>query len=696
MKNLFSTYEIIQSDMKKSKETPVIVETSVGKFLLRDFRPPIQLRTSPRKKKTKLKKEIKRLDENTLTLLTNKKQQQQQQQKKKQKKKINKIKKQLNFNHNNEQKEKNSILFIISNDEQENHLNDDDLTNSRYNLCFVNSKTRRGLIFSPRSSRISLLGIFSLTQLFGPSASLHGFNLELLKSYSIYNLSSQSLMSIETATFFSKCSFNENQILSFFNDYHIELSLPEIYIEFIQKLAKFHHGLSVFFIEQLETTWIESMKEFSNNNNHLSNQWLFNYNNDDDEQLENTDVFKQLWPGMGAFKDSYHHSIIYSNEIRSTTDEIISRLSNKTTDDPLIVFVCGAKDSGKSTYLRYLINKCLSQTDILPKLTFLDCDIGQSEFTPSGSISLIHNIIEPLFGPSASHLKKPLKSFYFGNIKVENDKILNYLDYVKLLYDYIKNYQHDLLLINTMGWGSDTGLIIMKELIDLIKPTILIQLRSSSPYFRHTMPDINPQWSINASISNIYRQTNKIPLSYSYNEYDYNLLLTPIRQHNNGKSNLTRQACLWSYFSQIETKQLIIKPLIDYINYIEILKFEKIGIGLLHRQIEPKYLLQVLNGSIIALCRIKHDMLYHTSSSFPALIDERANVECLGFGFIRSIDMIHHEIHVIIPDRSIPKTMINALIKGYDDCPDEFYLMSIDRWRGYMPPYVTGIFNSTM
>ncbi|CAF4980769.1 unnamed protein product, partial [Rotaria sp. Silwood1] len=567
-------------------------------------------------------------------------------------------------------------------------------------LCFVNSKLRRALIFSPRSSRISLLGIFSLIQIYGPSAILHGFNLQLLKSYSIYNFSSQSLMSIETASYFSRSLLHENQILSFFNDYHIDLPLPEIYIEFIQKLAKFHHGLSVFFIEQLETTWIESMKEFNNTN--LSNQWLFNYNNkddddddDNDEQGENTHGFKQLWPGLGAFNDSYYHSIFYSNEICSKTDEIISRLLNRTINNPLIIFVCGAKDSGKSTYLRYLINKCLSQINIHPKITFLDCDIGQSEFTPSGSISLINNITEPLFGPSASHLKKPLKSFYFGNIKVENDKILNYLNYVKLSYDYIKSYQYDILLVNTMGWGSDTGLIIMKELIDLIKPTNLIQLRSSSPYFRHIMPDINPQWSLNASISNIYRQINNISLNYSYNNYDYNLLLTPIRQYNYKKSNLTRQSCIWSYFSQIETKQLILKPLIDYINYIEILQFEKIGIGLLHRQIEAKYLLQVLNGSIVALCKVNHTMLYHTSSSFPALIDEHANVECLGFGFIRSIDMIRREIHVIIPDRSISKTMINSLIKGYDDCPDEFYFMSIDRWRGYMPPYVTGIFNNS-
>jgi len=298
--------------MKKSKK--IIVETSVGKFLLRDFRPPIQLRTSPRKEKTKLKKEIKRLDENTLT---NKKQQRIK------KRKLNKIKKKLNFQDNDDQEEENnnnSILFIISNNQQDNQINKDELTNykSKYvirfnikfnlnyylSLCFVNSTNRRALIFSPRSSRLTLVGIFSLMQISGPSASLHGFNLQPLKFYSIFNLSSQSLMSIETSSIHSKSSFNENQIRSFFDDYHVQLLLPEIYIEFIQKLAKFHHGLSVFFIEQLETTWIESMKQFSNSQ--LSNQWLFNNNNnDDDEQIQNNDNFKQLWTGMGSFKDSY-------------------------------------------------------------------------------------------------------------------------------------------------------------------------------------------------------------------------------------------------------------------------------------------------------------------------------------------------------------------------------------------------------
>ncbi|CAF5040425.1 unnamed protein product, partial [Rotaria sp. Silwood1] len=44
------------------------------------------------------------------------------------------------------------------------------------------------------------------------------------------------------------------------------------------------------FVEQSEITWIQLMKQFSNN--HLSNQWLFKNNNDDDEQLQNIDSFK--------------------------------------------------------------------------------------------------------------------------------------------------------------------------------------------------------------------------------------------------------------------------------------------------------------------------------------------------------------------------------------------------------------------
>lgn len=98
--------------MKKSKAKPVIVETAMGKYLVRDFRQPIPLRTSPRKKKLKLKKDIKRLDEKPLPTKKNPK--------------INKVKKRLDFHDTSI--EQNSTLLIISDD---NQLNDEELTNSK-------------------------------------------------------------------------------------------------------------------------------------------------------------------------------------------------------------------------------------------------------------------------------------------------------------------------------------------------------------------------------------------------------------------------------------------------------------------------------------------------------------------------------------------------------------------------------------
>lgn len=64
--------------------------------------------------------------------------------------------------------------------------------------------------------------------------------------------------------------------------------------------------------------------------------------------------------------------------------------------------ICGGKGAGKSTYLRYQVNKLISQGPVL----VVDLDPGQSEFTVAGGISAT-TVSEPLLGPSFTHLKKP-------------------------------------------------------------------------------------------------------------------------------------------------------------------------------------------------------------------------------------------------------------------------------------------------
>uniref|UniRef100_A0ACB8EDL1 Polynucleotide 5'-hydroxyl-kinase nol9 n=1 Tax=Sphaerodactylus townsendi TaxID=933632 RepID=A0ACB8EDL1_9SAUR len=110
-----------------------------------------------------------------------------------------------------------------------------------------------------------------------------------------------------------------------------------------------------------------------------------------------------------------------------------------------VILVCGPKSVGKSTFNRYLINLLLN---CLPCIEFLECDLGQTEFTPPGCISLI-NVMEPSLGPPFTHLRTPRKMVYFGETSCEQETE-RYLDTLKYVFSA---YERDVpLVINTMGW----------------------------------------------------------------------------------------------------------------------------------------------------------------------------------------------------------------------------------------------------
>lgn len=67
------------------------------------------------------------------------------------------------------------------------------------------------------------------------------------------------------------------------------------------------------------------------------------------------------------------------------------------------VFLCGGKGVGKSTFLRYAINRLLMK---YKEVRVVDLDPGQPEFTVPGCVSF-HTITEPVFGPNYTHIKKP-------------------------------------------------------------------------------------------------------------------------------------------------------------------------------------------------------------------------------------------------------------------------------------------------
>lgn len=63
---------------------------------------------------------------------------------------------------------------------------------------------------------------------------------------------------------------------------------------------------------------------------------------------------------------------------------------------PILAIVKGPKRSGKSTFARELANTLLERYE---RVAYLDCDLGQSEFGPGGSVGLF-SLDGPVLGES--------------------------------------------------------------------------------------------------------------------------------------------------------------------------------------------------------------------------------------------------------------------------------------------------------
>ncbi|KGG51367.1 hypothetical protein DI09_37p40 [Mitosporidium daphniae] len=154
--------------------------------------------------------------------------------------------------------------------------------------------------------------------------------------------------------------------------------------------------------------------------------------------------------------------------------------------NPLSVVVFGSKGSGKSTFLKYLINSSLSQHQVnacsTPRASgvlLMNLDCGQAELGPPATVSLFHIdkfILGPSFATQCSHIHQE----YVGVISIaENPK--GYLHAVERLCNFLhKKAPKGLpVFVNTMGWTTGLGLELFKCTINLVRPSTIIPLMES-------------------------------------------------------------------------------------------------------------------------------------------------------------------------------------------------------------------------
>ncbi|KAI6039252.1 hypothetical protein EDC04DRAFT_3112463 [Pisolithus marmoratus] len=187
-----------------------------------------------------------------------------------------------------------------------------------------------------------------------------------------------------------------------------------------------------------------------------------------------------------TFPPSWETGLVYMDPVpNSETD---------TTVIPVCV-VKGPKKSGKSTFSRTLLNRLLNR---YRRVAFLECDVGQSEFTPGGMVAL--SIIENhVFGPPFTHPSLPYRAHYVGS----STPRANPFYYLSAIQSLLETYRLEIhipalpdtsisndgriedvvpLVVNTMGWTKGLGAELNARVEELVEPSHVFEVEGSEEW----------------------------------------------------------------------------------------------------------------------------------------------------------------------------------------------------------------------
>lgn len=179
------------------------------------------------------------------------------------------------------------------------------------------------------------------------------------------------------------------------------------------------------------------------------------------------------------------------------------------------LMVTGGKGVGKSTMLRYLVNRHLHHP--YPRLLLIDLDIGQPELFVPQTVSC--SIIDaPLLGHGLFLNKQPERAYVVGHVNIVMCAE-QYARAVRQLLSYCHgnpDYQGIPWLINTMGYNKGFGLELMALIADCVQPTDVVQIASNRPINNFDEP---LDWKFLSKVKPIIYVTDEFKINGSLPKY---------------------------------------------------------------------------------------------------------------------------------------------------------------------------------
>ncbi|XP_028663228.1 polynucleotide 5'-hydroxyl-kinase NOL9 [Erpetoichthys calabaricus] len=377
--------------------------------------------------------------------------------------------------------------------------------------------------------------------------------------------------------------------------------------------------------------------------------------------------------------------LVMSETYTAAVSDLIKACLEEEVGCPVIL-VCGGRNVGKSTFNRFLINSLLNH---IPCLEYLECDLGQTEFTPSGCLSL-HSVSEPLLGPPFTHQHSPQQMVYFGEASCEKD-LDRYLESVKYLLSFYR--RETPLIVNTMGWVKEFGLMLLIDLIRLLSVTHVVQLSNGDV---QQMPNLTaayigtaPGWHTKGHVHRATDLANLEMLEDADVPRGHKLLCVQSQFSaiiTRYASNVLRDLALLGYFSQLQSADPgPVIPLHCFTPYQ--VPMASVALRVLHCHVAPNHIMYTANASFVGLCSVAEGVSSSGKVGSPVLLSHTPVCDCLGFGILRGVDAEKGLYYIVTPLAPSKLRNVNCLLVGSVVLPHSVFKSQAGTKD--MTPYVT-------